>query len=825
MQYINLDLLIEKLSGKQYLITAQSEMGEAGGKLSLTSTSREVIAFQDELAKGNVYGDQLTRFGKFLFQHLFKDEIRDLYRTTLGHVFKEEEKGMRLRLAVIPPEIAILPWELLYDSRRSCFLATSIKTPLVRYVNLLAPIRELKTEPPINVLITIPAGSGLDVGKEKEMIKKALTKLKGAVEFKILEGTVTTSRITDELLSARYHIFHFIGHGVFEGNDSYLMMNSETGESIAVSASAFARCFSDYPDIKLVVLNSCQGATASAIRPFAGLAPQLVREGIPAVIAMQSTISDSVAISFSRAFYMKLCMGWDRGRVDTAISYARNMIYIDRPATEDFAIPTLFMRSATGVIFDLNRPARNSAWRLSLKDMHRLLAVKRTREINLDVMGQLTNQRASETAAEIAAEKKEIAALALLARQWRRGMALTAASLLVFFAFWLGLFNLFGLDQAVERRLGHYFDAVVGSDTVMILAEEDQQSNGLLGSPGPDWRRYHAQMIDGLSRAGAKVIAFDLFLEEPTDWDQQLGQAIRQAGDKGTAVVLGARRIEFIEETSSPLMSPDLLPFIKEENWGTLQADPLARKLKLAGFAEDALPDVIEVLERPVVPSLALQVIRQAESRFRGEPLTLSYDAEKGQIALRDQNANSVRAIPVDHNLDMAFSIPKHTEYQPYARVLENINNLKYLQKFYKDKIVIIGYRVEQDHPLVSENERVYGVEIQASAISSLLNEIYIQRLRAAHQYLVILFMCVIALVLRTLLKGWARYKLTINLPYLKDKSIPVLLILVTVLDLLAAIFIYGRYHVVLAVSYHIAALWLAYWMIGLGQQQRDALA
>ena len=89
--------------------------------------------------------------------------MRDLYHESLGRVQQDEEKGLRLRLCIDPPALSALPWELAYDRTRDT-LATSSETPLTRYITLQEPIDELRTAPPVSVLVAIPDGSDLDVG-------------------------------------------------------------------------------------------------------------------------------------------------------------------------------------------------------------------------------------------------------------------------------------------------------------------------------------------------------------------------------------------------------------------------------------------------------------------------------------------------------------------------------------------------------------------------------------------------------------------------------------------------------------------------------------
>jgi hypothetical protein len=79
-----------------------------------------------------------------------------------------------------------------------------------------------------------------------------------------------------------------------------------------------------------------------------GIAPHLVRRGIPAVIAMRYAIADSTAKLFADEFYRTLALGWP---VDAAIQTTRNGISMEVGLDRrDFATPVLFMRARDGVI-------------------------------------------------------------------------------------------------------------------------------------------------------------------------------------------------------------------------------------------------------------------------------------------------------------------------------------------------------------------------------------------------------------------------------------------------------------------------------------------
>ena len=58
--------------------------------------------------------------------------------------------------------------------------------------------------------------------------------------------------------------------------------------------------------LRLVVLNSCEGARTTLTDPYAGVATTLVQLGVPAVVAMQFEISDRAAIVFAEELYTNL---------------------------------------------------------------------------------------------------------------------------------------------------------------------------------------------------------------------------------------------------------------------------------------------------------------------------------------------------------------------------------------------------------------------------------------------------------------------------------------------------------------------------------------
>jgi hypothetical protein len=183
-------------------------------------------------------------------------------------------------------------------------------------------------------------------------------KVRDALSAPIRQGLVVLDQtagaslaaLQEKLRQAPCHVFHFIGHGGFDptADSGVLMLHDVHGKSRPISGQDLGTILHDRRDMRLVVLNSCEGARPSLIDPFAGVAQVLLRQGIPAVIAMQFEISDDAAVTFSREFYKAVA---DRYPADAALVEARKIIFAEGNGLE-WATPVLYMRSPDGRIFD-----------------------------------------------------------------------------------------------------------------------------------------------------------------------------------------------------------------------------------------------------------------------------------------------------------------------------------------------------------------------------------------------------------------------------------------------------------------------------------------
>jgi len=365
LQFLDLELLVgaAQQPGLYPVTVVTAPAGQATGMLALDPNAADLKSALEAIADRDTTDDLFREFGHRLFDALLADPMGNLYRTSLG-MAQGAGKRLRLRLRIEPPEISALPWEYLYDPEVDLPLAISPNHCLSRYVPINEPARMLQVVPPLRVLVVIsdPSNLGdyglpaLDAGQEIQRIQKALQPRESAGEVKtdVLPHAIAAD-LREKLRTFRPHVIHFIGHGGFQDDQGMLVMEDDEGKTRFVSDRQFREFFLGADDAKLVILNACQGATSrtreaqSSARALTGLAPQVVRRGLGAVVAMQYPIPDKVALSFAREFYRALAQYYP---VDAAVTEGRRAVYqdfgSDRP---DWGTPVIFMRSPDGVLF------------------------------------------------------------------------------------------------------------------------------------------------------------------------------------------------------------------------------------------------------------------------------------------------------------------------------------------------------------------------------------------------------------------------------------------------------------------------------------------
>lgn len=297
-------------------------------------------------------------FGQRLHSALFTGGIRDRYKA-LYNESVGKSSGIRLRLELgRVPDLMVLPWELLFDRDAYQFLGLMEKTAVVRSIGLSVPSRPLDMTAPLRILIVAPQPRGtpaLMVQEEVQKLQTALAELEADGKVALEPVEPPTLRCLRERLSSResYHVLHFIGHGEFVADEeqSYLAFeDADDGGIDPVDGELLATILRSHESLRLAVLNSCQGAETSASDPFAGLAQALVRQEIPAVLGMQSVISDKSAVEFSASFYRAVGLG----RPLEAAVWAGRMAVRSHVDILEWSTPVLYTRIRDGRLFQIS---------------------------------------------------------------------------------------------------------------------------------------------------------------------------------------------------------------------------------------------------------------------------------------------------------------------------------------------------------------------------------------------------------------------------------------------------------------------------------------
>ncbi|HLF01767.1 MAG TPA: CHAT domain-containing protein, partial [Anaerolineales bacterium] len=369
MEFLDFEIEIGLASGLDYPIMVRSAAGDATETMHFPFDELALESRLDKLQiallrSAGTYRRVITPeeqavqdFGRDLFNALLTGEIRSLFDLR----YREAQafgKGLRIKLRIRAPELAALPWEFMYDSRRGEFLCLSRYTPLVRYPELFQPTQPLAVTAPLRILGMIASPSDLptlNVERERQRVEEATKDLrnKKLLELIWLDGQ-TWRDLQKAMRGGPWHIFHFIGHGGFDVNreEGFMALADDHGDTQRFHATQLARLLADHSSLRFCLLNACEGARSSGRDIFSSTASIVVRRGIPAVLAMQYEITDRAAVEFARAFYESIA---DNMPVDAAVVEARKAVSLAVSGSVEWGTPVLYMRSSDGVLFNLTK--------------------------------------------------------------------------------------------------------------------------------------------------------------------------------------------------------------------------------------------------------------------------------------------------------------------------------------------------------------------------------------------------------------------------------------------------------------------------------------
>ena len=349
-----------------YMVRADASLGSlsATEPVQFDLDDPELAAPLGRIEAGETDAELFRTLGGSLFDRLFVRGIGEAYRGLLREARSAQGAGVRVSLCFDPGARRLyqLPWTLLYDPGRKCWLGGTNapqgqRTPLT-YVEHDGMPSFSALAPPHRLLLVAAnpeiAGDPIDYAGEILAIDAALEPLldKGAMEVKRLlpsGGRVTRDRLRDALASFRPNVLHFIGHGPVDRAAAFttpgLYLERPDGLGDLCPVDILETWLHDAGGtVRLVVLNACNSD---------GVASRLAQKGLIAV-GMRYRVHDQAAHAFSMEFYDALV---DGRPVDEAVNRARARIMSDRQEHErDWLAPSLFLPSPTAADSSLDLP-------------------------------------------------------------------------------------------------------------------------------------------------------------------------------------------------------------------------------------------------------------------------------------------------------------------------------------------------------------------------------------------------------------------------------------------------------------------------------------
>jgi outer membrane protein assembly factor BamB/tetratricopeptide (TPR) repeat protein len=255
---------------------------------------------------------------------------------------------VRLHFADDPTavELAALPWELLWGGGETPLLFANSRSPITLTRHFALPQPVPPTTPrqgPLTILVIAP-----HAGVEPEVRERERASREQSWRSLLASGQVLMEDISPATRNAiikrlrekpQPDIIHFVGHGYYDNQSGYLILDSEEGNWDHVPVGKMAPWLSL---ARLVLLNACESASFGTSNLLTGVAPALSVAGAPAVVAMQLSVRIKAALQFSQVVYEELARG---AALQHAVAEARLVLFSAGEDDASWYVPTLTLRT------------------------------------------------------------------------------------------------------------------------------------------------------------------------------------------------------------------------------------------------------------------------------------------------------------------------------------------------------------------------------------------------------------------------------------------------------------------------------------------------
>lgn len=328
-------------------------------------------------------GRGLRILGRHLYERVFRGEVDRVFRETFREFETQAtpDRPGKLRLSLVfhkeAEKLARLPWEFLYfakpDGKGTFLSGENHVLLLTRVVPEQSKVTDDTRGRALRILLAVCTPRGRNSGTTEEL-QTLLQRMSDShqVVLRSLDNP-TYSQLEAELKQTdadnRPDVVHFIGHGepgalVMRREDERIAaaraqadLAASKGAAVPVIAehetvetSKIEGLFTDYKP-SLVFVQACYGAAVLSDDVLYSTALEIVKQGVPAVIAMQYEIEAEEADGFAAEFYTHLIDGHET--IGEAVLAGRRKL-AKRERTmwshRDFGTPVVYLDRDTEVV-------------------------------------------------------------------------------------------------------------------------------------------------------------------------------------------------------------------------------------------------------------------------------------------------------------------------------------------------------------------------------------------------------------------------------------------------------------------------------------------
>lgn len=322
-------------------------LGAEGGFDALSTFASKVGR---AVRQGKPLDQAVVEIAQRIHESVFQGELRDVI-SRLTEASKDER--LLVRLFVQDKSLQAVPWEALCKpGTAEGFLGTNPRLLMARGVHSSEPWEPREVRGAVRVLAIGPGSEVRTVDVLKEALAASIET--GEIEWlePIVGPDISAKVLYDRLRRGKTpHVVHFIGHGSVDmsGKPVLRLADDADGDEVWITAEALARELSAsfYEELRLVVLEACEGAKGGALGSAAEI---LAKAGADAVVAHLWPVRAETARVCSAELYQSLTRAEQtQGDIGASLAAVRRTLLAQ--SSEAFS-PVLYLRGSDSVLFN-----------------------------------------------------------------------------------------------------------------------------------------------------------------------------------------------------------------------------------------------------------------------------------------------------------------------------------------------------------------------------------------------------------------------------------------------------------------------------------------